>query len=49
MKVESTCLKSGFKKYISKHLKTPQKQLALISVAVNFAIKDVKKAFRKTS
>jgi len=41
-------LKRGFKKYINKHLKTPNKQLALLSVAFNFMIKDVKKAFRKT-
>ncbi len=42
-------LKSGFKKYINKHLKAPYKQFALLSVAINFTIKDVKKAFRKTS
>jgi GT2 family glycosyltransferase len=42
-------LKEGFKKYINKHLKTPNKQLALLSVGFNFIIKDVKKTFTKTS
>ncbi|SFI62229.1 glycosyltransferase family 2 protein [Olleya namhaensis] len=42
-------LKEGFKKYINKHLKTPKKQLALLSVGFNFMIKDVKKTFKKTS
>ncbi|RBP34667.1 hypothetical protein DFR65_101564 [Oceanihabitans sediminis] len=42
-------LKEGFKKYINKHLKTPKKQLAHLSVGFNFMIKDVKKTFTKTS
>tara|TARA_R100001015_G_C4587254_1_gene143067 strand:- start:223 stop:1041 length:819 start_codon:yes stop_codon:yes gene_type:complete len=42
-------LKEGFKKYINKHLKTPNKQLAYLSVVFNFMIKNVKKTFKKTS
>lgn len=42
-------LKNGFNKYINKHFNFPKKQLALLSVAVNFTFKDVKKAFKKNS